>query len=335
MSDAYIETLIPRSGLASWHKYEAGVSGNEIIYDYSGNSRTIQCSVGNEPVLTTDVVNSRPGWYFNGSRDPLVYTGTFTPKHIFVVGAYADAAFPAVSGAGEYAGLVSGKDTANYGILIGNPSSTKFYNVGYGSGHEYRRRDAVYAESDMQAAMSNDISVFEVSLTTGWALDGIQVGKDRTYANRKWKGYFVEMLMFTRVLSDLERFLIYEYLAIKFQLWKRDAAGLDVWPFSTDWGRPLAVGKRVVSSVSVSGAYKARSKGTKKMGVEPQFESRTIEEYDTAVEFWNAKYPGTNFIYRDDSFYPSRDTEMRFVSNIEQNGQSFQDINYSWQAEEV
>lgn len=330
-----IDYLVPTSGLLAWHKYEAGVSGHHIIYDYSGNSRTIQCSIGNEPVLTTNVINGRPAWYFNGSRDPLVYTGALTPKHIFVLAAYADATFPVSGGAGEYAGLLSGKDTANNAILIGDPTTTKFYDAGYGSTHEYRKRDVLLTNANMQAGMSNSFAIYEVRYPTGWALDGIQVGKDRTFANRKWKGYFVEQMMFDRILSDAEIFDVYEYFAIMFQVWKQDAAGLNVFPFNPNWARPLTTGKRVLSSVSVSGAFKGRSKGTRKIGIEPTFETRTPEEYDTAVDFWDDHHPGTSFIYRDGAFSPPRDTEMRFTSDMPQTATDTRDITYSFQAEQV
>jgi hypothetical protein len=256
-------------------------------------------------------------------------------KHIFVIAAYADATFPTSGGAGEYAGLLSGIDTANNAILVGDPTTTKFFNVGYGAGHQYRRRDVIYAESNMQAAMSGAISIFEVSLASGWPLDGIQIGKDRTFANRKWKGPFVGDLMWNRVLADTERFDVYEYIATKYWLWKRVSSGLDVWPFQPNWTRPLTVDKRVLSSTSVSGANKSRSKGTAKIGIEPQFDLRGPEEYDAAVAFWNDKYPGTSFIYRDDAFSPARETEMRFVSGIQQQAASTREISYSFQAVQV
>lgn len=327
--------LIPTSGLLAWHKYKAGESGSNIIYDYSGNSRHISCSIGNEPVLTTNVINGRPAWYFNGSRDPLVHTGTLTPKHIFVVAAYADATFPVSGGAGEYAGLLSGKDTANNAILIGDPTTTKFYDAGYGSTHEYRKRDVLLANSNMQAGMSNNFAIYELRYPTGWSLDGIQVGKDRTFTNRKWKGYFVEQVMFSRVLASWEIHDVYEYFAIMFKLWKQTAADLNVFPFQPNWSRPLTTAKRVLSSVSVSGAFKGRSKGTRKIGIEPTFESRTPEEYATAVEFWDDHYPGSSFIYRDEAFSPAVDTEMRFTSDLPQTALDTRDVTYSFQAEQV
>lgn len=327
--------LIPTSGLLAWHKYKAGESGSHIIYDYSGNSRHISCSIGNEPVLTTNVINGRPAWYFNGSRDPLVHTGTLTPKHIFVVAAYADATFPVSGGAGEYAGLLSGKDTANSAILIGDPTTTKFYDAGYGSTHEYRKRDVLLANSNMQAGMSNNFAIYELRYPTGWSLDGIQVGKDRTFTNRKWKGYFVEQVMFSRVLASWEIHDVYEYFAIMFKLWKQTAADLNVFPFQPNWSRPLTTAKRVLSSVSVSGAFKGRSKGTRKIGIEPTFESRTPEEYATAVEFWDDHYPGSSFIYRDEAFSPAVDTEMRFTSDVPQTALDTRDVTYSFQAEQV
>ena len=108
-----------------------------------------------------------------------------------------------------------------------------------------------------------------------------------------------------------------------------------MWPFNPNWSRPLTTGKRVLSSVSVSGAFKARTKGTRKIGIEPTFETRSPEEYQTAVEFWDDHYPGTSFIYRDAAFSPAVDTEMRFTSDLPQTAADTRDVTYSFQAEEV
>lgn len=337
-----LERSVTRNGLQAWHAASDYADSNPdgtpitLMQDKSINGRDLICD-SSEPTFQTDIINGHPAIEFSGSNNPLYWSGALLTKHVFIIAAYADAAFPAVSGAGEYAGLVSGIDDTNINILVGNPSSTKFFDNNFeGSGdYVYRRRDVQFAENDLQASFNNAISIFEVSHSVGFSLDGIQIGRDRERTTRKWKGYVCEDLFFSRVLSYAERHDIYAYLAMKYWLWRRVASGLDVWPFQPEWGQPSALSKTVLSSRSVSGAFKGRSKGTKKLGIQPQFEARMPEEYDAAVEFCDTKYPGTSFIYRDDAYSPARDTEMLFLSEIQQQAANFRDINYTFQAQQV
>jgi len=336
-----IDSLIPRSGLLAWHAADAITSVAHggivtIMPDKSGNGRDVECDAS-YPTLSTNYINGKPAVIFSGANDPLSTTTSILVKHAFVVAAYSDAAFPAVGGANEYAGLLSGVSAGNLGLLVGNPSSTRFYDFDWESmgTYTYRRRDVAFAENNLQAAFNNAISIFEISLSGGWGLNGIQFGRDRVATTRKWKGPFCESLLYSEIKTGSDRLDIYEYLAMKYLLWKRVASGLDVWPFQPNWGRPLATAKRILSSTAVSGAYKSRTKSTAKKAFEPQFESRWPEEYDAAHAFWNAKYPGTSFIYRDYAFSPERDTTVRFASDLPQQANDYRDINYSFQAVEV
>ena len=112
------------------------------------------------------------------------------------------------------------------------------------------------------------------------------------------------------------------------------SSGLDVFPFQADWGRRLSADKRMLSSLSVGGSVKSRSKGSRKIGVDPQFDDRFPEEWNAAVAFWDENTPGS-FVYRDSSVYPEVDTEMRFVSGPAQSGNNFRDISYGFSALEA
>lgn len=325
--------FIPRSGLIAWHSADTTDTVTELK-DSSGTGRDMKDQVAPLPTLTPNIINGLPGVSFDGVDDnPLIYTGNVTPYHVFVIAAHADASFPA--GEPGNAGLLTGVTSGD--ILVGNASSTRFFDFDFESlgTYKFRRRDVLFAENDLQAAFSNAISIFEVSLSSGWTLDGIQVGRQRAFAGRRWKGYWLEQLLYSRVLTDTERQQIYEYIAMKYLLWRRVASGLDVWPFQPEWQRSLTTDKLVLRSGSVSGAVKARSKSAAKKGFEASFENRRAEEYDAAQAFWNSKYPGTSFIYRDDAFSPSRDTEALFTSSLPQQATSYHDISYGLQALEV
>jgi hypothetical protein len=332
MSDEF-DRLLPKSGLQYWHDaglataspYEAltGVT----IPDRSGNGRHVNQPTSG-PAIETNAINGRTAVAWAGTQNPLVYTGVVTLRHLFIIASYTDATFSA-----DYPGLITA--LTGVPILTGDASTTKFFNNSYGSNYKFRRRDVIFAENNQQAAMSGAFSIYEVSYSTGFTIDGIQYGRDRDFSARKWKGKLPESIGWNRVLTDEERRGVYEFLALKYLLWRRVSSGLNVWPFQADWAQPLNVDKPVLSSTAVSRAWKARAKGSAKKGLQPQFTAREPEELDTAVAFWDEHYPGSTFIYRDDAFSPSRDTEMRFISPLDSRSNDYRDIDYNFQALEV
>lgn len=321
---------IPKADLLAWHSADTTTTPN-LVPDLSGNARDMESEL---PTPTLGLVSGYQAVNFDGVNDnALVFSGSLTPKHVFVIAAYADAGFP--SGDLGNGGLLTGATTGS--ILVGSVSSTKFYDHNYDASGEfgYRRRDVAFAETDMQGSFNNEISIFELTRPDGWGLDAIQVGFDRSFPDRRWKGPWYEHILYGAIKNDAERQRIYEYAAMKYLLWKKVASGLNVWPFQPNWGRSLDNDKLVLSSRSVSGSTTARSKSIAKKGFESQFEDREPEEYDTAVEFWDEHYPGSSFIYRDDAFVPSRDTEVLFSSPLSQRQGNHRQINYSIQAVEV
>jgi len=328
---------IPRSSLLAWHcsdsiKLNDGDAVSELP-DISGNNRTLVVA-SNKPTFETNIINGLPAIYFNGSRNPLKFTGNLTAKHIFVVAAYEDAAFP--SGEPGYAGLLSSGTTLQ-DPLVGNPSSTKFFDFDWETfgAYGYRRRDVSFPENDQQAAFNNALSIFEVSFTPGWGMDGITLGQQRNIASRLWKGFWCETLMYGRVLDYFERFDVYCYLAMKYRIWRQVSSGLDVWPFQPNWTYPFPADKTVLASRAISGAFKAREKGTAKDRFGLSFQTRSPEETNAAKEFWNSKYPANTFIYRDDAYSPARDTEVRIISPFNRQPNGYRDIDYSIEFEEV
>lgn len=204
--------LLPTSGMIAWHQYEADVSENGICLDYSGNGYDLGAA-SNEPVLTADVINGQHGWYFNGSRTPLADSSSVTPKHVFILASAEDATFAA------YRGLLSGQTTGD--ILTSNNSGAIFTDLGLGSNFVYRKNDVLYANSDLQAPVSGNFALLEVKLAAGVTLDGIQVGKQRNIASREWKGWFVEQLLYDRILTDAECLRIRLYFNLKFALYNQ------------------------------------------------------------------------------------------------------------------
>lgn len=315
--------IVPRGGLLAWHSADgiAGLADGQSITtvpDLSGNGRTLAVA-GNQPVYRTNIINGYPAAYFNGGRDPLVYSGALTPKHIFVVAAYEDAAFP--SGEAGYAGLL-GSASSGESPLVGQPSSTRFFDFDFetGGGYAYRRRDVAFPENDLQAAFGNQIAIFEISRASGFAMDGIQVGRHVGNASRLWKGYWCEQLLYDRVLAEGERFTIYTYLAMKYRIWPQIASGLDVFPFAAQKSSTMEREQENYLSDPYSGPKKALVRGGYAETYGVQYSIRLQEEIKAAKAFHAEKGKTTRFVFRDYRFYPPEDRTVTFTGPFRDQG---------------
>lgn len=207
--------------MIAWHQYDVTDSEGGICLDYSGNGRDLGAA-SNTPVLTSNVLYGQPGWYFNGSRNPLT-TGvisTVTPKHVFILASFEDAAFTVNRG------LIGGVTSGD--ILVSETSGTQWTDLGLGSDFIYRKSDTLYANASLEAPMSGAFALMDVRLAAGVALDGIQVGQQRDWdgvahgaaSARRHKGYFIEQVIYDRVLTAAEILRVHLYFNLKFSQWR-------------------------------------------------------------------------------------------------------------------
>lgn len=254
----------------AWYQYTPAVSGHEIIYDSIGDMH-IQTG-GTPPVLTEDVVNGHPAWYFDGASDPLVWNGSATIGHGFVFASQEDATFDG------YQGLLSAPTIGD--VLVGQTGANKFFDLGL-SGFEYTRSGTLYDDSNQLAPVSGNFALMEVSSTVGIGMNGIQVGQQRDFVDRRWKGHFAEMILFDRVLTAVELRRVRLYFNIKFGEWAR---GLPFYFPSAE----------IVPTVGPSRFY----------DMPPDYDSITdtweyedgVKDFnevaDEAPKFWEYAYPG-------------------------------------------
>lgn len=211
--------LLPTSGMQAWHQYQEGDSENGICLDYSGNARDLGAA-SNEPVLTADVLYGHHGWYFNGSRTPLTFTGAVTAKHVFILASFEDAAFTINRG------LLSGVTSGD--ILVSEVSGTQWTDLGLVGDFIYRKSDTLFPNASLEAPMNGAFALMDVRLASGVALDGIQIGQQRDYdgvahggaAARRHKGYFIEQIIYNRVLSAAEIKRVHLYFNLKYSQYK-------------------------------------------------------------------------------------------------------------------
>lgn len=202
--------LVPQDGIIAWHGYDEVTSNNDTIDDLSPNARDL-INASSPPVLTQNVINGYPAWYFDGTKNPLFFTGAISLRHTFILGSAQDASFS------TYRGLLSGYTSGD--VLVSEPSGTKFTDLGLGANYVYRKGGKVYANNDLQAPVNGQFALMEVQHPVGaQSLDGIQVGQQKTFTTRLWKGHFVEQVLYNRILTDAERMRLMFYFILKFNI---------------------------------------------------------------------------------------------------------------------
>lgn len=307
----YSDHLVPTTGMIAWYRFKSGVDGHHIIYDESGNSRTLTGNAGNAPVLT-EYNNENYGWYFDGTRDPLVYTGAVTVKHAFIVAAAEGAAFDLNRG------LITGPAAGD--LVVSEATGTEFFDFsGTYPDMVYRKSNVVLANASQAAPMNNTLALIELSSATGFALDGIQLGQQKALGTRLWKGIFMEGLFSDRVYNDAERARLYQYFAKMYHIWEADTtSGLNIFPFTQNWGSPDVRRKKVLGDVAEDGSTMTyRTKGGLRRYPDLSFERRLPDEVEAAEEFYDSHYPGTSFTYRDRTILPAQNMTVRFPIDAE------------------
>ncbi len=297
--------FVPKNGLELWNMLDASADG-ATAYDFSGNGRDLTASSSAPSLQTIPAINNQRAAYFSGSGNPLKYTGNFTLKHFFIVAAFEPAQFT------EYSGLLTGAAFSGNDILVGNPASANFLNFGY-TNFQYRRSDVPLAPSGQKASTAAVFAVIEGVLPVGFAMDGITVGQQRGQANTKWRGWFSEMLGWSRVLTGCERMDVYRHLAMKYNLWRQMADGINIFPFANDKKISAAPSKVILESQSISGAYKARTKSGLIRSFDAGYTGRRQEEFEAAEVFADQHFPGRRLIFEDNSVYPPRQYSARMT----------------------
>lgn len=308
---------LPRKDLEAWYQYVPGQTGNYIFLDNSGNNRHISASSGNQTYLVANVLNEQAAMYFPGNQSPLVYSGSTPTQHIFCVASFEDATFSGSEG------LMSA--TSTYGLLIGGGAgTTKFYDIPELAVSSYKKNGVSYANNNMLAPMSQQVSIIEMKLPSAFSLAGVQIGQDRADTGRKWKGYFFEALIYSSAKNDNELKRIYEYFAMRYQIWRKNSAGLNIFPFVADRSRGVDRELEHYLSEPYSGSKKALIRDIKRE-LQLPFSVRHQAEFEAAESFHQQHYPLTDFIYEDYKYYPFKPRTLNFTSSLKEQGS---DVSY-------
>lgn len=149
---------------------------------------------------------------FDGSKNPLTNTATFTFRHLFVVGKYSAATFASA------AGLVT--DTNGWGGLIGVNGGTVFKSLPtqLGTVNWKAKVNGAFVDAAAIPAPMNAFKLIEIRADAAVTMAGIVVGRDRANAATKWNGDFCELLVSAAPMLESDVWETEEYLMAKWDI---------------------------------------------------------------------------------------------------------------------
>lgn len=196
---------MPLDDIVAWHTDDGDLADDGLMPDVI-NGRHLVAST-NKPTLLDPIadVNGQRGWSFDGTVNPLVWTGAVTLKHVFMV--VSIDAEPSVDG-GLLTGVAAGE------ILVVDASGA----FATGAGASYRN-DGI--EDETLALPTNPYSLVEVVYEDGVTLDGLQIGQQLALTDNLLQGKVLESLAYSAVKGDWELMFIHRYIATRYHIWEQ------------------------------------------------------------------------------------------------------------------
>lgn len=275
--------------------YNFTTHGNpvSVLPDISGNGRNLT-SATSQPTLQTNVVNGKPVIRFNSSTPLTNTTAGFHVRCGFAVVKYDGATFPA------YTGLLTGMNNA--AVLVGNIYDTRWFDF-LDPNVEIRSNDRIYPINNAPAPMQQfRIVFFRYWASTMW-MDGVQLGGDRYFTGRMWKGDVAMLALYSRDFLEEEIRACSQRLAQAYALtladvypYQADSADLTETPLQTINLYDPPEGDRVVEVLD-----------TPRRLLNLSFSSANQNEVRTMKTFHAAHYPEVPCLYRDYRFTPPED----------------------------
>lgn len=304
--------LVPLNGLEAWHHNSVGAT-SLLVPDASGHGRDLTVSAGNEPELQNDLaaINGESAYYFNGTNDPLSWTGPITAKHIFVVMAFEKPEFT------SFEGVLSGVASGN--ILTSENAGNEFF--GFGTiDYSYLKNRRVFPLDTRDAPMAGNFAVIEMVLPDGFVLDGIRWGQQLADTSRRLQGWIAESLIYSIEQTDVARCWLYEYFPMRYQIWPEYAENVFFIPFAANKTRTSEQDRENYLSDPYEGPSKALVRGEFASVYELPYALRRQEEFAAIKAFHRQHYPLRKCALRDYRFLPPKDVVGRISSPLREQG---------------
>ncbi len=262
-----------------------------VFTDLSGNLRHLTAAA-NPPILRSNALNNKKEVVWDGTKNPLRYTGDISIKCGFIVcrinGDFTD-----------YSGVLT---TLTEGILVGNKFwQDRFFPFDY-KYFEFRLDDRIYPPTNAPAPV-NRYGIIFFRFAQNLKADGVQLGGDRDFAGRKLNGSVALLALYSGYFCESEIRDNYAAIANSYALPLEN-----VFPAQGSKTDAVTLRRRVLYSRSISGAVKARVKDRSRKSFDLKFGSRSQRQLEKSEAFWNDFYLSKTFLYRDYNLYPPVDT---------------------------
>lgn len=290
------------------------------LADYSGNNRTIAAE-SDYPFYSTPAINGKAAVAWLGTQKPLKNPAVFQVRCGWLVVKYSGATF---SG---YNGLLGDLDTL--GVLVGNGNgSTRFFDF-QNLFYEYRTVDRIYPSNIAPAPMNS----WRIIFFRFWELvtfNGVQLGQDRTFADRKWNGSVALLALYSRDFHETEIRKHSKIIADNFAL----PLG-DVYPYQADIDNvPENPAQKVNFYDPPEGDRISEVLSNPKRILDLQFSSADQEEFQRMKAYHTSHYaPAIPCFYRDYRVRPPQDIEGYIDSPYKASGAN-NDFDYSFRFKE-
>lgn len=265
------------------------------------------------PTFETNEINGQAVVRWDGSKNPLRNTDSFTVACGWVVAKFADAEFS------YFQGILT--DLTNQSILVSSDSGTNFFDVGYDL-FEFRSNERIYPASAAPAPMEE----FAVIFFRFWrpiVVDGIQLGRQTTFSGRKFDGDIALVALYSGGFCESEIQTYTQSLAEHFDL---DLA--DVYPFVPDRDSTETSAQSVNFYDPPEGERISEALDDHKRAFQCKFTSRRRDEVKMMKTFHTSHYaPALACLLRNYNLLPPEDIEGYIDSPYQLNGSN---NNYSY-----
>jgi hypothetical protein len=139
----------------------------------------------------------------------------------------------------------------------------------------------------------------------GLTVDGIQLGRDRSWANRKLNGEIAMVALYDRDFCEGEIRNQVRSIAHSYQI-----PIAETFPFQGSKGDPYVLNPYILTDGQRNPVV--RKKGDPLLGFTANFGVRNAVELRTAETFYRSMAPHKSFLYRQLELVPPRDTIVRY-----------------------
>lgn len=266
------------------------------------------------PVIESAAVGGKKALLWDGTKNALKNTDSFQISCGFLVAN--------ITNFTNYNGLLSSLE--NYDILLGDHTRIdKWLELPF-KRFEIRLNDRIYPADDAPAPVGEwGIIFFRLWQTI--TLDGVQLGGNRNFTDRKLNGKVALVALYDRGFCESEIRNMFRSIGYSYGLPIEN-----VFPFQGMKADGYSISKKILSDGQNEPVLRLKRGGRKSFDF--NFNNRSHSESKTARRYWDEYFPFKSFLWRDYNILPPEDTIIRIPvdSEFEFRGTDGVSVNYGF-----